>query len=112
MTATDTTTSRWNTMRSDESRLVERHLLGAGFDSVEAYRYNPASIRVRIIDPRFRGLPLNRRIDIVEPHLDQLPEHIQLDIITLLAIAPSELTGNPKKFRQFTENVEFEEPSL
>jgi hypothetical protein len=37
----------WESMRTDESRMVEDALLQAGFDQVDAYRYNSASLRVR-----------------------------------------------------------------
>ena len=43
-------------MRTDESRFVEASLVNAGFERVDAYRYNSASLRVRIVDKRFNFL--------------------------------------------------------
>jgi hypothetical protein len=112
MTVTENSAPTWEALRTDESRFVEQHLLDAGFEVVDAYRYNPSSIRVRVIDPQFEGLSFNRRIDRIEAHLDRLPEAVQSEIIMLLAVAPSELTGNPRKSRLDSRNSEFEEPSL
>ncbi len=106
-----TTTGRWETMRTDESRMVEDALRKAGFQRVDSYRYNSASIRVRVIDPRFDGLKIEKRHAMIEPHLDQLPERTQADIISLFALAPSELEQKPETLRQFVKNVEFDDPS-
>jgi stress-induced morphogen len=84
----------WEAKRTDETRLVEQALKGAGFDQADAYRYNSASIRVRVIDQRFEGLSREKRDDMVEPHLDKLPEETQRDIVTLFTFAPSELMAN------------------
>ena len=53
---TQTTVACWETRRTDEARHVEEVLRNAGFERADAYRYNPASIRVRVIDSRFEGL--------------------------------------------------------
>lgn len=108
---TPTTVPRWETKRTDETRSVEDALRRAGFEKVDAYRYNPASIRVRVIDPRFEGLSTEQRDAMVEPHLEHLPERTQADIMSLLTFAPSELQQSPKTFRGFLQNVEFEDPS-
>ncbi len=73
-------------MRTDETRRVEDALKLAGFDRVDGYRYNSASIRLRAIDPRFDGLPLEERYALVEPVLEQLPERTQADILTSYAV--------------------------
>lgn len=83
----------------------------AGFDQVDAYRYNSASIRVRVIDPRFEGLTPEKRDAMVEPHLEQLPERTQADIMTLFTFAPTELQQPPKSFKEFMRNTEFDDPS-
>ena len=44
---TNTSSPPWETKRTDETRLVEDVLRKAGFATVDAYRYNSASIRVR-----------------------------------------------------------------
>ena len=69
-----TTSPRWEAKRTDETRQVEKVLRKAGFDQVDAYRYNSASIRVRVIDRRFEGLSAEKRDAMVEPHLERLPE--------------------------------------
>jgi hypothetical protein len=94
-------------MKTDETRQVEE-TLRAAFERVDAYRYNSASIRIRIIDRRFEGLSHEQRDNLVEPHLDKLPESTQLDIINLLLLAPSEIVGFTF---QSLPNLEFENPS-
>jgi stress-induced morphogen len=79
-------------------------LLQPVFPGVEAYRYNPASIRVRIVDERFRGLSRPERDDMVEPYLRQLPEETLEDLVILLLLSPDEI---PRSMM----NVEFEYPS-
>ena len=56
-----TTSPRWEAKRTDETRHVEEILRNAGFDQVDAYRYNSASIRVRVIDRRFERLSAEKR---------------------------------------------------
>ena len=97
--------------RTDETKQVENLLLDAGFDKVDAYRYNLASIRVRVIDSRFEGKSPEDRDALVEPILDQLPEQTQADIINLFTFAPSELEQTPKTIREFLRNGEFDHPS-
>ncbi len=106
-----TTTHLWGGIRTDESREVERLLRAAGFEQVDAYRYNPASIRLRVIDRRFEGLSHADRDAMVEPHLKDLPERIRVDIMSLFTFAPSELQEPSRAYREFLLNAEFEEPS-
>ena len=101
----------WEAKRTDESRQVEDVLRQAGFAQVDAYRYNSASIRVRVIDRRFDGLSAEARDALIEPHLVMLPERTQADIITLLTLAPSELFETSKTSRERLLNLEFEDPS-
>src|SRR6266478_8983014 len=108
---TNTTAPAWEAKRTDETRMVEEVLTRAGFDQVDAYRYNSASIRVRVIDRRFEGMPREQRDGMVEPHLEQLPERTQADIVTLFTFAPSELQQTPKTLREFMLNTEFDDPS-
>ncbi len=108
---TNTSAPSWQSKCTDETRQVEDVLRKAGFATVDAYRYNSASIRVRVIDPRFEGLSHEQRDAMVEPHLDQLPESTQADIMNLFTFAPSELQQSPKTFREFLLNTEFEDPS-
>jgi hypothetical protein len=101
----------WEAKRTDETRLVEDLLRKGGFDRVDAYRYNSASIRLRVIDHRFEGISVENRDAMIEPFLDQLPERTQADIISMFAFAPSELQQTPKTYRAFLMNAEFEDPS-
>jgi hypothetical protein len=102
---------RWEAMRTDETRHVEELLRAAGFEKVDAYRYNSASIRLRVVDSRFTNLPPEKRDAMVEPHLEWLPERTQADIVSLFTFAPSELQQTPKTFREFLANAEFDDPS-
>lgn len=104
---TQTAKARWERMQTPETREVER-LLGTKFPKVDAYRYNSASIRVRIIDPRFEGKSTAQRDRMVEPLLKQLPPDTERDILNLLTLSPDEINKSPKA--QFA-NSEFEDPS-
>jgi len=108
---TTTSAPRWEAKRTAETRQVEEVLHRAGFVQADAYRYNSASIRVRVIDPRFEGLSAEKRDAMVDHHLDQLPERTQADIMNLLTFAPSELQREPMKFREYLLNAEFDDPS-
>lgn len=101
------TVPRWHSMRTDESRRVEE-LLRKAFAQVDAYRYNSASIRVRVIDPRFEGKSNEERDSMVEPYLDQLPVETQAEIMTLRTLAPGE---ESRDLRKGLANLEFEDPS-
>ncbi len=57
---------------------------------IEAYRYNSASIRIRIIDPDFKGLSLIERESLIDSILDTLPEDIRAEITLLLLLTPAE----------------------
>ena len=98
---TQTTAPAWEAKRTNETRMVEDALRKAGLERVDAYRYNSASIRVRVIDRRFEGLPREQRDGMVEPHLERLPERTQADIVTLFTFAPSELREAPNTLREF-----------
>src|SRR4051812_15955297 len=101
------TTCRWESMRTDETRHGE-DVLRSVFPATDAYRYNSASIRLRVIDPQFERLSPEARYRLVEPLLEQLPEETQADIMNLLILSPSETT-NPRKMS--LANFEFEDPS-
>jgi len=103
--------SNWADKRTDESRMVENRLREDGFDRVDAYRYNSASLRVRVIDKRFESIPREERDRIVESSIDQLPAKTQSDIITLVLLSPSEFEKPSETFREYMLNVEFENPS-
>ena len=69
-----------------------------------AYRYNSASIRLRIVDRSFRRTPWFDRLDLVQRVLKSLPEKTQQDIIFVVLLTPEEIERSPA-------NYEFEHPS-
>ena len=101
----------WEDKQTAESRMVREVLLRAGFTRVDAYRYNSASLRVRVIDARFETMPRDERDSLVEPHIEQLPETTQSDIVNLVLLSPSEFEQPEKSFREWMQNLEFEHPS-
>lgn len=103
--------SKWEDKRTDESRMVENELLDAGLEKVDAYRYNSASLRVRVIDNRFEGISRDERDKIVEPYIEKLPPSTQSDIVTLVLLAPTDLDQPNDTFREYMLNTEFENPS-
>src|SRR4051812_27420854 len=107
---TTTATPPWEAKRNGETRMVE-DLLRKHFEQADAYRYNSASIRVRVIDARFEKMPREKRDAMVEVFLDQLPAETQRDIVSLFTFAPSELNQTPTTFREFMLNTEFDNPS-
>src|SRR5258708_1593149 len=70
---------------------------------IEAYRQNPVSIRIRVIDPDFRGVDEIDREDIIWPLLDELDEEVRADITLVLLLTPEE---TKKSFA----NLEFNNP--
>ena len=107
MSTKNATAAEWEALRTDESREVEE-FLRKHFEDADAYRYNSASLRVRIIDSRFRGLTHEQRDDLVEPLLDQLDLETQRDIMSLVLLYPGE---TDESFRASISNDEFEHPS-
>ncbi len=57
---------------------------------IDAYRYNSACIRVRIIDRDFAGMHMNRRHDRLWDLLEALPEDTQSEISLLFLFTPNE----------------------
>jgi len=66
------------------------------------YRYNPAAIRVKIIDPTFHGRSKGERHDYAWGFLRGLPEDILAQISVLLCLEPGE---------SVPLDVEFHEPT-
>lgn len=69
----------------------------------KAYRYNSASIRVRLVDKCFRGLNRVDRLYKVRDILRLLPEKLQSDIALVLSFTPDEVEDS-------LANFEFEHP--
>lgn len=95
--------SSYAKQKNEQTKLIEERLR-PHFPNVEAYRYNIASIRVRIIDERFRGKSKPDREEMVLPIIEDLPEEIQTDLTILLLLVPKETD-------QSMMNVEFENPT-
>jgi stress-induced morphogen len=70
---------------------------------IDLYRQNSVSVRVRIIDPEFRGQEKPQRSRLVWKYLGQLQEDVQSDISTLLLLAPEET-------KMSFANFEFDDP--
>jgi len=77
-------------MRDADSQLVERTLCDAGCERVAAYRYNAASVRVRVVYRRFEGLSRPQRADLAEPAFARLPERLQREIVMCWFFTPGE----------------------
>jgi stress-induced morphogen len=85
--------------------LTERYKPRHRKAKIEAYRYNPASVRVRIIDPDFAGKSIPEREDEVWTILEgTLPEEIRSDISILLLITP-------KERKESFASMEFDDPT-
>jgi hypothetical protein len=100
------TTATLESRKTDDSRFVES-LVQQHFPTAECYRYNAGSLRLRIIDERFRGQSEAARQALVEPILKQLPERAQDDLFFVLLLAPGEET-DPKNILL---NQEFTDPT-
>jgi hypothetical protein len=78
---------------TDETREIER-TLGQSFGEVRAQRIGDFSIRVRIVDQRFRGKRYSDREAAVNPMIGRMPESLQQDIILLVLLAPEEVESS------------------
>jgi hypothetical protein len=76
-------------------RLVDKHFPNCPRDLPRAYRYSPASIRVRIVDERFKDMNRSERWKMVMPVIRTLPEEIRQELTVLLLLAPDELDDSP-----------------
>jgi hypothetical protein len=99
--------SPWESKRTADSRLVEQALRKV-FPRTDAYRYNSASIRVRVVDGRFKGKSVEERDAMVEPLIESLPRSLQADIVNLLTLDEDEPAESS---REWLANQEFENPS-
>jgi len=100
--------SDWEEKRTEETKRVERGL-GRYFPTVQAYRQNSASIRVRVIDKQFEGKTREEREALAMPHIMALPKRTREDITMIILLAPSELKT---KGVHVLTNHEFEHPLM
>lgn len=86
-------------------------LLRKQFQEADAYRYNSASLRVRVVDDKFKGLSNEKRDDLVEPILSKLDESTQADIMNLVLLYPGEerevflANINNEEFEHYTKSM-------
>ncbi len=66
------------------------------------YRFNPASVRIRIVDSVFQGLSKSDRHDYALKFLNLLPDDVLAEVSILLCLEPGE-----SSFLDF----EFQDPS-
>ena len=98
----------WHGRRTDETRKLEEELR-KHFPRSDVYRFNSASIRVRIIDDLFKGKSEPEREEMVDPILETLPDETQADIMLLLTLTEEEARS---KFSRYSlANLEFENPT-
>jgi stress-induced morphogen len=71
---------------------------------IAVYRYNSASVRIRIVDPDFIRKSIVEREQMVWPVLHTLPQEVQNDISLLLLLTPSEC-------KESLLSLEFDDPS-
>ncbi|MFA7235742.1 MAG: hypothetical protein WC058_02665 [Phycisphaeraceae bacterium] len=75
----------------------------------EVYRYNPGSIRVRVVDPKFQRVGRHLRHNQVWDYLaQQLEEANQDDLIQEVSLL---LLLDPKEVDSSLMNLEFDDPS-
>jgi hypothetical protein len=70
---------------------------------IEAYRHNSVSVRIRILDPNFKGKSRSEREEAVWKALDHLPEDVIAEISLLLLLTPEEA-------RKSFASTEFDDP--
>ena len=99
--------SDWDNKKTDETRSIETRL-GREFSHIDAYRYNLASIRIRIIDPRFEGKSYAELEAMVHPFIMKLPKRSREDVLMLVLLEPGEVST---RNTQAITNLEFENPS-
>ena len=97
----------WERKRTAETRRIEDLFRDNHFPRTDAYRFNSASIRVRVIDPQFAGKSIPEREELLSSVLEQIPEETRSDILFLLTLAPEEVGSFN---RHALMNLEFEDP--
>ncbi len=76
---------------------------------IEVYRYNPAPIRIRIVDRDFQGKSRTQRDNEVWPILQKLPDSSRLDITMCLLLAPEEQESSVTSVEfEYRQSIDFE----
>lgn len=95
----------WRSLKTPETKEVEKLLRKHFPDHPEkyppaAYRYNPASIRVRVVSPRFAGMNHVKRTDLVFPILEKnLPAETWDDVMLVVLVTPDEVKESHMNYR-------------
>jgi hypothetical protein len=87
-----------------ERALAEQYLPNHPRASLTVYRYNSASIRVRVVDPDFEGQDLVERETEIFPIIRKLPDDLQDQITMLFLVTPHESERS-------TLSAEFDHPT-
>lgn len=85
-------------------KLVDEHFPDCPKNFHRAYLYNTFSIRVRVVDERFKGKNRSEREKMVMPLIRTLPEDTRQKLTVLLLLAPDEMADS-------LMNREYEDPS-
>lgn len=91
---------------NERTQRVEEFFRSHGFSNAECYQrtgYN-FLLRLRIIDPSFRGMSRLQREAVIEPLIEELPDDLQSDITLVVLLSPGEEADS-------LANLEFEKPS-
>ena len=83
--------------------VLESHKALHPRSKIDAYRYNSASIRIRVVDSDFQKMDRSIRHDQIWGLLGRLPEDIQSQITLLLLLTP-------RAVKTSLANLEFEDP--
>jgi len=91
---------------NEQTRQVEEFLRSRGFPDVECYQREGYDflMRLRVTDPRFRGLNRVDRAALVEEELAKLPDDLQASISMLVLVTPEERKTS-------LHSLEFDDPS-
>ena len=66
--------------------------------SIDIYRYDRFSVRLRIIDPTFSKVDRLQRHDVTWSYLETLPEEVQADITVVVLLHPDEVEDSLGNF--------------
>lgn len=70
---------------------------------IDVYRYDPVSVRIRVIDPEFKRRSVPERHEAVWKYLRSVSDAAQGDVSTLVLVTPAEK-------KRSIANLEFEDP--
>ncbi|HTW93192.1 MAG TPA: hypothetical protein VMD30_00260 [Tepidisphaeraceae bacterium] len=84
--------------------LDKEYAAGHPSAKVDVYRQDAVSVRIRVIDPDFRGKNRVERDDLLWAILERLPEQDREDITMVIPLTPQEQ-------KESLANFEFEHPT-